>query len=136
MASASSRLPRLARPRLVISILAAIALLIVVGAVFTRLYTDLLFYRSVGFSSVFTRVLWTRVFLFFLFGLFMAAAVGANVVIAYRVRPPFRPLSVEQQNLERYRLAVEPYKIPILVVLLISIGAVAAPPLQGAGRPG
>ena len=48
-------------------------------------------------------MLWTRVFLFFLFGLFMAAAVGANIVIAYRVRPPFRPLSVEQQNLERYR---------------------------------
>ena len=131
MASASSRLPRLPRPRLVISILAAIALLIVVGAVFTRLYTDLLFYRSVGFSSVFTRVLWTRVLLFFLFGLFMAAAVGANIVIAYRVRPPFRPLSVEQQNLERYRLAVEPYKIPILVVLLIIIGAVAGTAASG-----
>ena len=131
MASASSRLPRLARPRLVISILAAIALLIVVGAVFTRLYTDLLFYRSVGFSSVFTRVLWTRIFLFFLFGLLMAAAVGANVVIAYRVRPPFRPLSAEQQNLERYRLAVEPYKIPILAVLLIIIGAVAGTAASG-----
>ena len=30
-------------------------------------------------------------------------AVGANLVIAYRLRPPFRPLSLEQQNLERYR---------------------------------
>ncbi|MGB8383720.1 MAG: UPF0182 family protein, partial [Dermatophilaceae bacterium] len=105
--------------------------LIVVGAVFTRLYTDLLFYRSVGFSSVFSRVLWTRVWLFFLFGLFMAVAVGANIVIAYRVRPPFHPLSVEQQNLERYRRAVEPYKILIFVVLLVIVGAIAGSAASG-----
>lgn len=112
MASASSRLPRVARPRIVVPILVAIAVLVVAGAVFTRLYTDLLFYRSVGFTSVFSRVLWTRVFLFFLFGVVMAVAKGANIVIAYRVLPPFRPLSAEQQNLvERYRHAVEPYKI-------------------------
>ena len=145
VASASSRLPRVARPGIVVPILVAIAVLVVAGAVFTRLYTDLLFYRSVGFSSVFSRVLWTRVFLFFLFGVVMAVAEGANIVIAYRVLPPFRPLSAEQQNLvERYRHAVEPYKIgaPDLraVVPGISAGPDPLPCLTrvrpSSGRPG
>ncbi|MCU1692201.1 MAG: hypothetical protein JWM64_1292, partial [Frankiales bacterium] len=50
------------------------------------------------------------------FGLLMAVSVGANVTVAYRVRPPFRPMSLEQQNLERYRVAVEPYLLPVLLL--------------------
>ena len=40
----------------------------------------------------------------------MAAIIGVNIWIAYRLRPPFRPMSAEQQNLERYRVAIEPRK--------------------------
>ncbi|MCW2666565.1 MAG: hypothetical protein JWN57_1527, partial [Frankiales bacterium] len=46
----------------------------------------------------------------------MAVLVGANVYVAYRVRPPFRPMSLEQQNLERYRSAVEPFLTPVLLL--------------------
>ncbi len=61
-------------------------------------------------------MLQTRLLLFVGFGLLMAVAVGANVTVAYRVRPPFRPMSLEQQNLERYRVAVEPFLTPSLLV--------------------
>ncbi len=90
-------------------------MLIIVGAVFVNLYTDCLFFQSVHFSSVFTKVLGTRVVLFVIFGLIMALAVGATLIIAYRLRPPIRPLSLEQQNLERYRLIIEPFHIWLLV---------------------
>ena len=41
-----------------------------------------------------------QVLLFFVFGAVTALVVGANVVIAHRLRPPFRARSPEQQQLE------------------------------------
>ena len=40
----------------------------------------------------------------------MGAAVAANVVVAYRFRPLFRPASQEQVNLDRYREVVDPLR--------------------------
>jgi uncharacterized membrane protein (UPF0182 family) len=97
-------------------VLAVLAVLLVLGGVGVSLYTDLLWFRSVDFATVFTTVLRTKVLLFVLFGLLMMLVVGANVAIAYRGRPPFRPMSLEQQNLERYRVAVEPFLRGVLLL--------------------
>ncbi|MCW2681465.1 MAG: hypothetical protein JWM62_2866, partial [Frankiales bacterium] len=105
-----------ARPRLLAPTVAVIAAVLLLGGVAISFYTDLLWFRSVGFSQVFTTVLRTKLLLFVAFGLLMAVLVGANVVVAYRVRPPFRPMSLEQQNLERYRSAVEPFLTPVLLL--------------------
>ena len=85
-----------ARPRLLGPALAVVAVVLMLGGVLLSLYTDLLWFRSVGYSEVFSTVLQTRVLLFVLFGLLMALIVGVNAWIAYRVRPPFRPMSLEQ----------------------------------------
>ncbi len=87
---------------------------------FASIYTDRLWYGSVGYSGVYDTMLWTRVGLFFGFGLVMAGSVAANMVIAYRARPFSRPDSPEQTGLDRYRDAVA----PIRVLLLISVAAV------------
>ena len=98
-----------ARPRLLAPVVLVVALLIAVGAAGLSLFTDLLWFREVGFSSVFTTTLRTKALLFLLGGAVMALFVASNIAVAYRVRPPFRPMSLEQQNLERYRVAVEPH---------------------------
>ena len=95
------RSPLARRPRFLLPVVVVLVVLIIAGFVFVNLYTDLLFFRSVNFSSVFEKVLGTRVVLFLIFGSIMALAVGAKLMIAYRLRPPIRPLSLEQQNLER-----------------------------------
>jgi uncharacterized membrane protein (UPF0182 family) len=105
-----------ARPRLLGPVLVVLALVLLLGGVVVSLYTDVLWFQSVDYTQVFTTVLTTRLLLFVGFGLLMALLVGANVAIAYRMRPPFRPMSLEQQNLERYRVAVEPFLRPILLV--------------------
>ena len=84
----------------------AVLVLLVVGV--GGIYTDLLWFRSVGFSKVFTTVLTARITLFFIFGLLVGSVVGVNAYIAYRLRPVFRPMSPEQDGLERYRLVIEP----------------------------
>jgi hypothetical protein len=101
---------------LLVPVLAVLAVLLVLGGVGVSLYTDLLWFRSVDFATVFTTVLGTKLLLFVLFGLLMMLVVGANVAIAYRMRPPFRPMSLEQQNLERYRVAVEPFLRGVLLL--------------------
>ncbi|MEW2358345.1 UPF0182 family protein [Spirillospora sp. NPDC029432] len=85
-----------------------LAVLLVAFMLFTSIWTNLLWYRSIGFSSVYTTELWAKVLLFVGSGALMALLVGANMVIAYRLRPAYRPLSVEQQGLERYRAVVDP----------------------------
>jgi uncharacterized protein len=114
-----------ARPRLLAPVIVVVAVLLVLGGVLVSLYTDLLWFRETGFTTVFATVLRTKLLLFFLFGLLMAVVVGANVTVAYRVRPAFRPMSLEQQNLERYRVSVEPYLVPVLLLVSGILGLFA-----------
>ena len=67
------------------------------------MYINWLWFGEVGYRGVYSTVFWTRVMLFFIFGVLMALIIGGNLVIAYLLRPPFRPMSAEQQNIERYR---------------------------------
>src|SRR5664280_1588238 len=99
------RLPR--RPRLLVPVVVALVVLFIIISSLTGLYTDLLWYRSVGFSRVFSSVLLTKILLFLIFGAAMAVIIGANVALAHRLRPPFRTMSLEQQNLDRYPVALE-----------------------------
>ncbi|HET6624775.1 MAG TPA: UPF0182 family protein [Nocardioidaceae bacterium] len=99
-------------------------------SVFTGIWTDRLWFRSVDFSSVFTKMLSTRVLLFAVFGILMGLFVGVNMFLAYRFRPLFRPASLEQASLDRYREVVEPIRRWLLigtsVVLAIFAGASGA----------
>ncbi|GAA3722225.1 hypothetical protein GCM10022205_02230 [Spinactinospora alkalitolerans] len=73
-------------------------------------WTDYKWFESVGFTSVFTTELRTRGLLFVGGGLVMALVVGASVYFAYRARPAYRPMSLEQQGLDRYRMSIDPHR--------------------------
>ncbi|MGQ0842951.1 MAG: UPF0182 family membrane protein [Sporichthyaceae bacterium] len=105
-------------------------LIVLVGLVIgflilTDLITDLWWFRSVAYSDVFTTRLGTRVVLFAIFAALMAGLVALNVIVAYRLRPPFRGMSQEQQNLDRYRVGLDPFKIPILLAICTVLGIMA-----------
>ena len=106
---------------LLFSILGVIVTFFLV-TLFASLYTDRLWYSSVGYTSVFDKMLWTRVGLFGGFGLLMAVAVAGNMVVAYRARPFYRPDSPEQTGLDRYREAITPLRTLLLVSLSGVIG--------------
>jgi uncharacterized protein len=102
-----------------------LVLAIVIFLIFADYYTDWLWYRSIGFSSVFTTRLKTQILLFIAFGVATGGALVLNAWLAYRFRPPFRGLSVEQQSLERYRVSIEPYRRFITPGVGIVIGLMA-----------
>ncbi len=114
------------RSRLLIPVIVILVILVAVFLAFTAVWTDMLWYRSVGFSSVYTKQLTTRIILFFSAGLIMIALLGVNIVTAYRLRPAYRPTSVEQQSLERYRAVIDPHRRLIVIGLLTLVGLLTA----------
>lgn len=73
-------------------------------------YADLLWFRSVGFVDVWQTTLFTKISLFIGFGLATAAIISLNIYLAFRKRPVYVPVSVEADNLERYRAQLEPIR--------------------------
>jgi len=113
------------RSRALIGTIIVLILAFFLVSAFTGVWTDRLWFRSVGYSEVFSKVLATKVLLFLLFGLVMAAAVGGNVLLAYRFRPLFRPASQEQVNLDRYREVVDPLRRWLLIGVAVVLGLFA-----------
>jgi len=83
-------------------------------------YTDYLWFKSVEYTTVWSTVLVTKAALFIIFGLLTALILMLNVVIAYRKRPIYVPLSVEADNLERYRSQIEPIKKLITLGIFVA----------------
>ena len=122
------------RSRLLVPVIVILVIVVVVFLAFTAIWTDVLWYRSVGFSSVYTKQITTRVLLFFSAGLIMVVLLGANIVLAYRLRPAYRPSSAEQQGLDRYRTVVDPHRRIIVIAILSLIGLLTASAAAGRWR--
>lgn len=114
-----------------LGVLAALGMAFVMFAGF---WTDWLWYRSVKYSSVFTTTLWTKIGLFAVFGLLMAASVGFNIWLAHRLRPPLSAMSMEQQSLDRYRMGIAPYKKWLLLAITALVGLIAGASASGQWR--
>ncbi len=105
--------------------MAILGVLALAFMIFTSFYTDLLWFRSIDKTSVFSTLLVTRVALFVVFGLLMASAVGVNMLVAYRSRPELAAVSAEQVSLERYRAGLAPFHKVILIVIPSILGLMA-----------
>ncbi|WP_338900296.1 UPF0182 family protein [Streptomyces sp. TG1A-60] len=129
---------RVGRPsRRVRTLLMTLGVLAVLGmafVMFAGFWTDWLWYRSVKYSSVFTTTLWTKIGLFFIFGLLMSASVGFNIWLAHRLRPPLSAMSMEQQSLDRYRMGIAPYKKWLLLGIASLVGLIAGASASGQWR--
>ena len=84
-------------------------------------YADWLWFKSVDFTSVWTTVLTTKVFLFVIAGLLTSSIILLNIIIAYKRRPLYVPLSIEADNLERYRAQIEPIKRWVVLALAVGL---------------
>jgi uncharacterized protein len=126
----SIRLSR--RGKIVIGVLVTLFVLLSLLGSLVRVYTNWLWFGEVHYRNVYSTILLTRIVLFLVVGLALAVIIGSNVYLAYRMRPPFRPISQEQENLERYRVALEPRKKLIFAALVIIVFIAAG--MSGQGR--
>jgi uncharacterized protein len=129
----TDRMPRLpGRPRLLVAVVVIVVLLIFAFSAFVRLYTDLLWFRSVHYSDVFSRRLTTEIVLFVLFGVLMALVVGSNIFLTYRLRPAYRAISPEQQQLEALSNAFAHLRRWIFLAVVLLVGLFTG--IAAAGR--
>jgi len=102
--------------------LAILAIIIVVITAASQIWTEVLWFDSVGFTTVFWVELATKIGLFIGCGVITAAIVASSLLIGYRTRPVYPPISAEQQNLDHYRELLEPLR---------RLATVAAPAVLG-----
>ncbi len=116
--------------------LTLIILAVIAGALvaLSGFYVDWLWFKSVGFTGVWTTVLTTKAALFVIAGLLTSLVITSNVYIAYRRRPFYVPTSIEADNLERYRATIDPIRklaLAGIAVVLFYFGGTSATNLWG-----
>jgi uncharacterized membrane protein (UPF0182 family) len=89
-----------------------IILAVLAGALvaLSGVYVDWLWFKSVGFTGVWTTVLTTKVTLFIVAGLVTSLIISTNIFLAYRRRPFDVSMAMESDNLERYRATLDPIR--------------------------
>ena len=103
----------------------AIAAVVVIGfAIFTQVWTDKLWFDSIGFGTVFSTELITRLALFFGVGGLMALLVGGNMWLAIRLRPRGRR-NGDSAVLDAYRRMLESNTWLAVLTPSIALGVIA-----------
>ena len=99
------RWPRYVIPAVIIVVVAAILISVIAG-----IWTDYLWFSSVGQTGVFATTYSTKWLLFIVTAVLMTAIIGANIWVAYRCRPKDPPSRPENQGVEAYRQAIDPHR--------------------------
>jgi uncharacterized membrane protein (UPF0182 family) len=94
------------RARILIAVGVAVLVLLIIGSRLIDAYVDWLWFNEVGFRSVFSTVLVTRLVQFLIVGLLVGGALAVNLMIAYRTRPMFVPVVGPDDPVARYRTAI------------------------------
>jgi uncharacterized membrane protein (UPF0182 family) len=125
-----ARMPKLTRrSRILIGIALAIVVLLLVGPRLVDAYVDWLWFGELGYRSVFSTVVVTRMVVFLIAALVVGAIVFAGLALAYRTRPVFVPTAGPNDPVARYRTAVMArlrlFGIGVPAVIGVLSGAVA-----------
>jgi uncharacterized membrane protein (UPF0182 family) len=111
-------------------VIGAVVIAAIIFTILAQFYVDLLWYREVGFSAVFWRILRTKSVLGLFGSLFFFVLLYVNLLIARRLSPRTVVIAPDQESVERLRQNIEPYLwwlMPVgAVVLALFVGATFA----------
>ena len=117
------------RTRILLIAAGVLVLLLLGGSRLITFYVDWLWFGEVGYRSVFTTIIFTRVLQFLLGAVLIGGAVALSLWIAYRFRPVFVPVSGPEDPIARYRtviisrLRLFGIGIPLLVGVIAGLAA-------------
>jgi len=103
----AAKMPKLTRRgRVLIGLSLAAVLLLLFGPRLIDTYVDWLWFGELGYRSVFTTQVVTRIVLFFVVAILFGAVIFAALALAYRTRPVFVPTNGPDDPVAAYRTAV------------------------------
>jgi len=103
----AARMPKLTRrSRILIGVALALVVLLLIGPRLVDAYVNWLWFGELGYRSVFTAVVVTRLLIFLVVSVSIGAIVFAGLALAYRTRPVFVPTAGPNDPVARYRTTV------------------------------
>ncbi|BDX33774.1 UPF0182 protein [Mycobacterium antarcticum] len=124
----AARMPKLTRrSRILIALALAVVLLLLIGPRLIDTYVDWLWFGELGYRSVFTTTVLTRLVVFLVSAILIGGVVFAALALAYRNRPVFVPTVGPNDPVARYRTSVMArlrlfgIGIPVFIGLLAGI---------------
>ncbi|HYO86087.1 MAG TPA: UPF0182 family protein [Dermatophilaceae bacterium] len=102
-----------------------VAVVILVAVAGSYVWTEVMWYQSVGFGQVFATEIVSKTGLFVVGTLLVAALVASSMIIGYRSRPIYAPTTERQQALDRYREMIEPLRRAATIGAPIILGLFA-----------
>lgn len=99
-----------------------VALLIVFVST-TGFFTDVLWYRQLGYESVFFTQIWAKVGLFAAAAITTAAVLGVNLYVANRIRPIY--VRLDKDPFAAYREGIEKARKLLLIGIPVALGVIA-----------
>src|SRR5882757_6195433 len=126
----AARMPKLTRrSRILIAIALVAVLLLLIGPKLVDAWVNWLWFGELGYRSVFTTTLFTKLTIFVVVAALIGTVVFAALALAYRTRPVFVPTAGPNDPIARYRtLAMSRLKlfgIGIPVFIGVISGAIA-----------
>ncbi|MGH3909690.1 MAG: UPF0182 family protein, partial [Pseudonocardiaceae bacterium] len=119
------------RGRILIIAGAVLLVLLIVGSRLIGTYVNWLWFGEVGFRSVFSTVLLTRVLQMVIIGVVIGGLVALNLVLAYRARPVFVPVVGPEDPVARYRTAIMQRLRLVGIGVPVAVGLLAGLSAQG-----
>lgn len=128
------RMPTGRRRGPLVPTLVVLAVLALISTGLAGVWTDILWYRSVNFTGVFTTTILTKILLGVAGFVLVGGLVFASLLVAYRTRPIYVPRTVTNESLEQYREAIEPVRRIALFGIPVILGALGATAASGQWR--
>ncbi|MGM9472116.1 UPF0182 family membrane protein [Pseudarthrobacter sp. YS3] len=125
MSRPTSPIPPPSRRGALTPTLIVVALVVVGFIFFANVWTDVLWYRQLGYFEVFVTENLARIGIFLAGFAVMFLAVFFAIRIAYHSRPVYAPDSEIRDNLNRYQAQLEPVRRVVMVGLPILFGLFA-----------
>ena len=106
-----------------------LAALAIAGTITAQVWTEVMWFDSVHFRSVFSTQIGAQLLLGIVGGLIAGGVIWSSLWYGYRARPIYAPTTPQQDALDRYREALEPVRrvgtivIPVLVGILTGFAA-------------
>ena len=119
------------RTRILLIAAGAAVLLLLGGSRLINFYVDWLWFGEVGYRSVLTTVLFTRVVQFLVGALVIGGAVALSLWVAYRFRPVFVPVTGPEDPIARYRTVIIQRLRVFAIGIPVAFGLVGGLAAQG-----
>jgi uncharacterized protein len=106
-------------------LLGALVLVLLFATRLATFYTDIMWFESIGYVSVFWTLLTTRLGIGVAAALVVFGLIAGNLLVAKRLAPPYRIPSPQEEAIERYRESLEPFARPLLIGVALVVGGLS-----------